>query len=113
MHTKCFCAFAKGKWKHFALLIYLFYCCLGAPGAETGGGPEAGKGGGRAAELELEGRGLAAHLRVGEMKSEVYFTSINTMFSLNLCIFFSIIFYILKNKPLNVWLISIFTPMNM
>lgn len=67
---KLFCTVAKAKWKHFASVIYLFYCCLGAPGAETGGGPEAGKGEGLAAELELGGPGLAAPPRVGEMKSE-------------------------------------------
>lgn len=51
-------------------MIYLFYCFVGAPGAETGGGPEAGKGEGLAAELGLGDPGLAAPPRVGKMKSE-------------------------------------------
>lgn len=51
-------------------MIYLFYCFVGAPGAETGGGPEAGKGEGLTAELGLGGPGLVAPPRVGKMKSE-------------------------------------------
>lgn len=57
-------------WKHFSFSD-LFFCCLGAPGAETGGDPEAERGEGLTVEPGLGGPGLVAPPRVGEMKGEV------------------------------------------
>ncbi|TNM85208.1 hypothetical protein fugu_009386 [Takifugu bimaculatus] len=47
----------------------LFFCCSGAPGAETGGDPEAERGEGPTVEPGLGGPGLAAPPRVGEDES--------------------------------------------
>lgn len=58
------------KWKPFSFSDF-FFCYLGAPGAETGGDPEAERGEGLTVEPGLAGPGLAAPPRVGEMKGEV------------------------------------------